>query len=114
MTAGVPIHPSEVATAKMTSLPAFVIDAINSLIAEKACGMGRKITATVRQKDIEDRIVAAVGAMHEGRRTVDVIYDSGWMDFELAYEAVGWKVSYDRPAYNESYDATFEFRAMDA
>lgn len=37
-------------------------------------------------------------------------FDQGWMDFEPIYEAQGWKVQYDKPGWDETYDAFFEFK----
>lgn len=37
------------------------------------------------------------------------IFDNNLLDFEQAYRDNGWSVVYDKPAYNESYDATFTF-----
>lgn len=30
---------------------------------------------------------------------------------DAVYEKAGWKVSYDKPGYNESYDPYFKFTA---
>lgn len=37
------------------------------------------------------------------------IFDNCWLDVEDIFEEVGWKVVYDKPGYNESYPANFEF-----
>ena len=34
-----------------------------------------------------------------------------WLNFEPVFRKAGWKVEYDSPAYNESYEPTFTFRA---
>ena len=34
----------------------------------------------------------------------------GVWDFEPIYEKAGWKVSYDGPGYNESYDGYYIFK----
>jgi hypothetical protein len=41
--------------------------------------------------------------------TRDDVYDKGWLNIEPVYAEFGWVVEYDKPGYNESYDATFEF-----
>jgi hypothetical protein len=38
------------------------------------------------------------------------IFDDNLLDVEEVYEKAGWKVEYDKPAFNESYPATFTFR----
>lgn len=39
----------------------------------------------------------------------DVIFDNHWLDFEGIYIRKGWKVSYDRPGYDENYDPYYIF-----
>jgi len=36
---------------------------------------------------------------------------NNWLDVGKIYENAGWKVEYDRPGFNESYEATFSFTA---
>lgn len=36
--------------------------------------------------------------------------DKGWFDFEDAYRRRGWRVTYDRPGFNESYGAFWRFQ----
>jgi hypothetical protein len=44
-----------------------------------------------------------------GDLTRAFIFSKGYLNFEELYEAQGWKVVYDKPAYNESYKANFTF-----
>jgi hypothetical protein len=37
------------------------------------------------------------------------VFKNGWLNVEHLYETHGWKVEYDKPAYNEDYPATFKF-----
>ena len=39
------------------------------------------------------------------------IFRSKWLDVEPLYRSNGWTVIYDKPAYNEDYEPTFEFKA---
>ena len=39
------------------------------------------------------------------------IFDNHWLDVEDLYRKNGWKVDYDKPGYNESYNAYFVFSA---
>jgi hypothetical protein len=41
-----------------------------------------------------------------------LIFEKGLLDVETVYERAGWKVTYDKPAYNETYPATFRFVAL--
>ena len=38
-----------------------------------------------------------------------MLYEKHYLDVEDAYRKRGWIVDYDKPAYNETYDAFFEF-----
>ncbi len=58
----------------------------------------------ILQKDVIARIIAS-----EPELTSQQIFDNHWLDIEDLYRKVGWKVKYDKPAYCESYDASFEF-----
>jgi hypothetical protein len=48
-------------------------------------------------------------AQHMGCSRVEV-YDNKWCDVEDTYRAVGWDVTFDKPAYNENYAANFTFK----
>jgi len=95
-----PISPSEIASAKRQQLPEAVFTVVNKLLAANFVG-GR---ATILQKDIVAELIAT--GMTEAE-----IFGKCYLNFEDAYEAEGWSVYYDKPAYNESYDATFTFKA---
>jgi hypothetical protein len=95
---GRPITPQEVAGAKCTYTPPAVFDAFNIEIAQRY-SVGRAI---VPQNAVIARLVN--GGMKRSE-----IFDGGWLNVEEAYQAVGWKVSYTKPAYNESGDSYFEF-----
>lgn len=88
-----PITPQEAAN---KPIPELVIECVNKLIIENY----QSGYACFSQETLIKRI-AALG----------VQYESWWLDFEPLYEKVGWKVTYDKPGYNESYPATFTFRA---
>lgn len=93
-----PIRPKEVADYKRENFPDTVFEAFNELIVENA-GPG---PITVRQKDLVKRMV-------EKGLTAKEIFDKGWLDVEDVYRKAGWKVEYDKPGYNEDYEAYFTF-----
>lgn len=93
-----PIKPGEVVKEKEKSIPDAVFEAFNQLIAENFNGY----SATVLQKDV-------VALMKEKGVNIGEAYKKGWLDVEDIYRKAGWKVEYDKPGYNESYDASFEF-----
>jgi len=96
-----PISPNEMNVRKLEVIPECVIEAFNYLIALKWTGGYAKF----KQDEVVDRILSK---QPEGfnRQT---IYDQHWLDVEDIYRAEGWKVTYDKPAYCESYAPTFEF-----
>lgn len=38
------------------------------------------------------------------------VFEKHWLDIETAYRQAGWEVEYDKPAYNETYGASWEFK----
>ncbi len=93
-----PIRPSEIASEKATTAPDAVLRAFNALITENYSNSGAKIL----QKDVVGRLIAAGLDRAE-------IFRRGWLDVEDIYREAGWKVKYDKPGYNETYDAYFVF-----
>ena len=94
-----PIGPHEIAELKQQLMPAIVIETINALLAKKA-GRGKYIVLT--QTEIVEQLVK------NGLDRMQ-IFEDHYLDFEEVYERAGWKVTYDRPGYNESYEPTFTF-----
>jgi hypothetical protein len=47
--------------------------------------------------------------MPEGS-TRQQVFDNNWLDVEDIFRKAGWKVNYEKPAYNESYPASFKFQ----
>lgn len=93
-----PIRPEEVATLKIVVIPDEVIHAVNVLIAKNYSNG----SSTVYQREI-------IAALEECGISRSKAYDSHYLDFEEIYRAAGWKVKYDKPGYNETYDAYFRF-----
>lgn len=89
------ITPEDAEKAKDKSIPPEVFEAFNELIVADLDAHG---TATVRQCDVEKRIRAKLGTI-----------EMRWLDVESSYRAAGWRVVYDKPAYNETYEAKFAF-----
>jgi hypothetical protein len=95
-----PIKPSEVVSRKMETLPPEVITVFNNLIAKNWNGS----EAVVKQTDAADAIASALGIERQ------VVFDNHYLDVEHIYQKEGWRVIYDKPGYNESYEAFFKFR----
>lgn len=101
MTANVgPIRPEDALPAKRESIPEVVFEAFNELIIRDLTASGHSI---VRQGEV----VALIESKGLPRAK---LFMNNWLDVEPYYREVGWEVVYDKPAYNESYEATFSFR----
>lgn len=95
-----PVTPNQVTEFKKKQMPEGVIEAFNELIAKRWNGS----TSTIMQDEIIDLIVEKVP-----RATRRKIFDNHWLDVEDIFREEGWKVSYDKPGYNETYEASFKF-----
>lgn len=98
----VPITPDEARASRLTTIPSAVIACFNAEIASNLRGK----RATVSQPKIVSAICTAMpGASRSA------IFDNGWLDVDPLYERAGWKVIYNKPGYNENYDASWVFEA---
>ena len=93
-----PIRPGDVGAEKGKHIPAAVFDAFNTEIA-KHFSSG---SAIVKQETVLMRLV-------EGGMQRREIFDAGWLNIEEAYKDVGWKVTYDKPGFNETGESFFKF-----
>lgn len=92
-----PISPDDIVAPE---IPNFVIDIVNRLIRQNY--QSRRKCSIIEQREIVKEIKATINAN-------DLAFDIKWLDFEELYRSVGWNVEYDKPGYNESYEATFKF-----
>lgn len=92
------IRPTEVIKARKASMPDVVIEVFNDLITKQFDGHSAYVTQE-----------AAVRALVSKGLVRNQIFSNGWLDVEDIFEKAGWKVKYDKPGFNESYDAYFEF-----
>jgi hypothetical protein len=88
------------AAALNREFPDFVIESFNECIVASKL----KNSTTVKQDDVMDLICAKSG------ETRQKVFDNHWLDVEQYYRNAGWIVTYDKPAYNESYKAYFTFK----
>jgi len=102
-----PIKPSEIEDRKASTIPSEVFDSFNELIAERWDGHQSKFT----QAEVLTLIVMKL-QMTTYQSTIDktAIFKRKWLDVEPLYRQAGWKVDYDKPGYNENYEATFTFK----
>lgn len=101
-----PITPAEAKKIKESRFPDFVIEAVNELLISSG-GYVRLLQGEVVNAIIDKMI--ANGDTRETEALRNEIYAQGWLDFEPLYRKSGWKVEYDKPGYNESYEAFYVF-----
>lgn len=95
-----PITPEDAANGLGAIFPEYVITAINGLLARNV----RRFT----QNQAISAIISAADAQGI-ELTREEIFKQKLLDFEPIYRGAGWKVLFDKPGYNESYEANFTF-----
>lgn len=95
-----PISPDEVPDKQIVSLPAEVFATFDELIVEAWDGRVAKVLQSVAVDKISAKL----------RCTRETVFNRGWLNIEAAYRSVGWVVEYDKPGYNETYEASFLFK----
>jgi hypothetical protein len=94
-----PITPKEVSSKREASIPDAVLEVFNDLIVKYWSGS----SATINQDEAAKLIAKKL------KCSTEKLYDNHWMDVEPIYKKAGWSVKYDKPGYNESYEAYFVF-----
>lgn len=92
-----PIKPEEVTGERLKNFPNEAIEAFNELIAR---GGGNYVV--IGQEEV-------IALMVKKGLDRNAIFQNHWLDVEDMYRKAGWKVEYDKPGFNESYEATFTF-----
>jgi len=95
-----PITPEQALNIKEASIPDEVYEAFNELLAE---GISIEGYCTIYQSEAIDRIQCKLNCER------DEVSSKGWLDVETQYIKAGWEVEYDKPGYNENYEAHFKF-----
>lgn len=98
-----PITPESMVFLKKKIMPDFVIEAFNYLIAKNWTGN----SSTVTQDEAVDEILKLSRNDELVRK---MVFDNNWLEIDDIYKSEGWAVSFDKPAYNESYSAHWEFK----
>lgn len=94
-----PITPKQLKADR--TFPDFVIDAFNACIQKNFNGR----SATFRQDEVVEEIVKRGGV----NVTRAMVFEEHYLDVEDVYRKHGWDVYFDKPGWNESYDAYFRF-----
>jgi len=95
-----PITPDEI---NLPLIPSEVIDVFNRLICRNYRTFRKE--AVIKQIEVLNEIKLALGI-----EKTDIIFDNEWLDVEDIFSEVGWIVKYEKPAYNEDFDAYFVFK----
>lgn len=95
-----PFTPDEAKQAKEDQMPDAVFEVVNEMLAKEYTGSGRVV---LKQGEVVSNIAAKMGISR------NAVFDRKLLDFEPHYRRAGWTVNYDKPAYNESYEAFWEF-----
>lgn len=99
-----PIKPEDIEKIKEAQIPNEVIEAFNDLITKNWDGT----SSCVLQDDAINSIINKFGHT-DIKHMRKKIFDHGWLNIENIFRNAGWKVEYDKPAYCESYPASFKF-----
>jgi hypothetical protein len=94
-----PISPDEVVKYRAKTFPKEVIEVINTMISEAWNGY----MAELEQDEVLTRICQKL------KISSDEALRRHLLDFEEVYRDAGWNVEYDRPGYDESYEANYKF-----
>lgn len=105
-----PISPKVLIEARKNPdlFPPEIIEAFNDLIAKKFNGNEARV-------DQKEALELALAKMKSKDPSLDTdkyrkdIFNNGWFDIEPLFREQGWEVHYDKPGYNESYEAFFVF-----
>ena len=95
-----PLSPNDVQEEFNKTIPQFIIEAVNKLIVKNWNGD----ESVVKQNEILDLVCHNEGPSRQE------VFGNHWLDVEDLYRKAGWSVEYDKPAYNETYDAYFKFK----
>lgn len=94
-----PISPGEIVEAKPRFIPPQVIQIFNDQIAKEFSNGYSRV--------YQDKIVSSIMESMDVSR--NSIFLERWLNIEELYRNQGWKVSYYKPAYNESGEAYWTF-----
>ena len=97
-----PISLKEAPQKKEQLLPGFVIEAFNNVIA--------KNLSNGYSRFLQKEVVAEMIRLSEDSVTVDEMFKKKYLDVEGIYRKKGWIVSFEGPAYCESFEPYFTFK----
>lgn len=101
------ITPEEAEKARKSSIPDYVFQAFNELLAENFYDVG----TIIYQHEVLKRIINIYPYIIEDDKDsiVNSLFVNNWLDVEKFYERAGWKVTFYKPAYYEDFDPYYKF-----
>ena len=102
------ITPEEAEKAKISSIPDYVFQAFNELLAENFVG---NVGTIIYQHEVLKRIIYLYPSIIENDKDsiVNSLFVNHWLDVEKIYEEAGWEVTFHKPAYYEDFDPYYNF-----
>jgi hypothetical protein len=97
-----PITPEEASHLSEMEIPEFVFEAFNKAIIEKYDGNKASV--------LQNRVIELIIYFSEGIATRELIFSEGLLNIEDIYRKNGWSVEYDKPGFDETYEARFIFK----
>lgn len=95
-----PIKPKDIIDNLDDIIHPAVIKAVNALLKEQYRGG----TVTIKLKEVISRAKQICPDL-----SPQEMEDKKHLDFEPVFRKAGWKVTYDQPGWDETYDSYFEF-----
>jgi hypothetical protein len=99
-----PISPDDVIKLKGKNIPQEVIEVFNTLIAKHWNGR----SAILMQEEVIKEILKSFKAADKPM-TRSILFEENYLEIDDLFRKRGWKVEYDKPGYNESYEASWTF-----
>lgn len=107
-----PVSPDD-AKKKTKPQPDFVIETFNELIAQNLRGKTARISQEEAVNALVAKMLTSASSLDETEEKAkhfrSEIFKRHYLDVEDNFRDVGWNVYFDKPGYNESYEAYFEF-----
>ena len=102
------ITPEEAEKAKISSIPDYVFQAFNELLAENFVG---NVGTIIYQHELLKRIINIYPYIIEDDKDsiVNSLFVNHWLDVEKFYQRAGWEVTFHKPAYYEDFDPYYNF-----
>lgn len=94
------ITPAEAKASAESTIPDAVFMVFNKLLAERYDRNG----ISIQEKEVVELILKGDPSL-----TSEQLYKHHWLDVEPLYRKAGWKVDYDKPGYNETYEPSWIF-----